>query len=317
MANEIRIGIWGGSGSGKTTFLAALDIALLKYARNTGTEWNIFGLDELHAHSATFLKNSTNDLKRGMFPPATTEAQPSTYAYEINGRLPTNRFWDRRKDVQFVLNIFDYPGDYILSKEADNPLWASLVQCQGLIYLFDPKKTEIGSDNYFCLKHSLDMMRGVFLKQNPNPFDLGRLPQHLAICITKFDDPEILDHLRSHNLIAIDGGDASFPPFIPQEQADKAFESLADDLTVEVVKGCFHKNRTQFFGTSNIGFYADPQTGKVDQNNPSNIKVERTEYRDGDGNTRDRELFKIKGRVNPIGVFEPLLWLHQALHARR
>ena len=315
MADAIKVGIWGGSGSGKTTFLAALRIAILKYAKNTRTQWNINGLDEIHPHSSKFLEENTRNLQSGIFPPATSEATAATYTYEINGSLSTEGWRKKRKSVQFILDVFDYPGGDLSTKDSGDVLWEYLAECQGLIYLFDPQKMEVGTDNFYCLQHSLDMMRRVFVRKNLNSIESGRLPQHLAFCITKFDDPLILEKLLSQNLIAIDGGDMSYPPFV--QKPFEAFECLADYLTVQVVRGYFHEDRTNYFGTSSIGFYADQQTGKVDINNCNNIRIEREEVIDNEGKRRERDLFKIKGPVNPIGIFEPLLWLHQSLSARR
>lgn len=314
MADAIKIGVWGGPGSGKTTFLAALRIAILKYARNTNTSWTINGIDEKHAGSALFLETNTRYLQRGEFPPATTgKPTDATYTYEVNGTLLAS--WPRRsKDVQFTLNVFDYPGGDLLDKDAGDELWEYLTDCQGLIYLFDPNQTEVGKGNFDYLQRALDMMRRVFVRKSL-AINRGRLPQHLAFCITKFDEPLILERLLDRNLIAFDGSDPTYPPFVMKPF--QAFECLADDLTIQVVRGYFHEDRLSYFGTSSIGFYADPTTGRVDITDCSNMQVEREEFVDSEGRRKERERFRIKGTVNPIGVFEPLRWLYHSLSTRR
>jgi GTPase SAR1 family protein len=318
MAEPIKIGIWGGSGTGKTTFLAALRIALLKYAKNTRTQWNINGLDEINPRSASFLATNTRHLQSLSFPPATIDPTPATYTYEVNGSFRSNGMWEKLlslfsnpKDVQFILSVFDYPGGHLLQLDEGDVFWEYLSGCQGLIYLFDPKNTEIGTGNFDCLQRSLDMMRRAFERRSPASIMGGRLPQHLAFCITKFDDDEVFRQLRNNGLIALDGSDSSHPPFVKDPEG--AFECLADDLTVQTVRSYFHSGHVNFYGTTNVGFFVDKQTGKVDIERCSNIKVEQEEYQDKNGVKRQREKITIKSEVNPIGVIEPVLWLHRAL----
>jgi hypothetical protein len=159
------------------------------------------------------------------------------------------------------------------------------------------------------------MMRRAFEKQNAALIVRGRLPQHLAFCITKFDDDGIFRQLLDEDLIALDSSDPSQPPFV--KEPERAFEFLADDLTVQTVKSYFRKERINFFGTTSVGFYVDRETGKVDIRRCGNIKIEKKEYLDTNGQKSEMELHTIKSKVNPIGVIEPVLWLHDALANRR
>lgn len=321
MANPIKIGIWGGSGSGKTTFLSALRISTLKYGKNTGTQWNINGLDEISPRSAQFLRDNTEKLLNLIFPEATNVPVADTYTYEVNGSFPSHNlrekiynWFSKSKDIQFNLSVFDYPGGDLLKRDEKDILWEYLAGCDGLIYLFDPKSNKVGTGNFDCLQRSLDMMRRVFEMRNPEMIVKGRLPQHLAFCITKFDDDEVFRQLRSHDLIALDKSDQSFTPFVKDPLT--AFEILADEYTVETVKSYFRKERIDFFGTTSVGFYVDEQTGMVDIERCSNIKVEQEPYVDNNGVTGLNEKVTIKSKVNPIGVVEPLLWLHEKLRER-
>ena len=64
-----RIGLWGAPGSGKTTFLAALNVAVLRGGHN----WRIFGVDD---EATAFLSESTAMLtERREFPEATTNLE--------------------------------------------------------------------------------------------------------------------------------------------------------------------------------------------------------------------------------------------------
>lgn len=324
MANAIKIGIWGGGGSGKTTFLAALRIALLKYAKSTATSWNINGLDEISPRSSQFLEENTRQLQSLVFPVATLTAAPTTYTYEVNGGYPSDtvrhKVWNwltKSGDVQFNLDVFDYPGGYLMTRDANDSLWEYLAGCDGLIYLFDPdpkKESKVSESNFAYIQRSLDMMRRVFQRNSPDSIVGGRLPQHLAFCITKYDDVRVFESLKNRDLIDLDGSDESHPPFI--SDPERAFEFIADVETVQTVRAYFHKDRIKYFGTTSIGFYVDEQTRRVDMRRYSNIKVVQEEYVDEQGQTARREIKSIKSKINPIGVIEPVLWLHRSLSAR-
>ena len=323
MANDIKIGIWGGSGSGKTTFLAALRIALLKYAKSTDASWSIYGLDEKSPRSSLFLEENTRQLENLVFP-VPTLAVPTTYTYEVNGSYSSDsilkRGWNwltKSGDIQFNLDVFDYPGGYLMDRDANDTLWEHLAGCDGLIYLIDTdpkKKDKVGQRSFDYLQRSLDMMRRVFERNSPASIVRGKLPQHLAFCITKYDDVTVFKDLYDRDFIALDGSVESQPPFISDPEG--AFKFIADDLTVQTIKGYFHKERVRYFGTTSIGFYVDEQTRKVDMKRFSNIKVEQEEYVDERGVTVQREKLSIKSRINPIGVIEPVLWLHRSLSER-
>jgi hypothetical protein len=323
MANAIKIGIWGGGGSGKTTFLAALRIALLKYAKSTGTSWSINGLDEISPRSSLFLEENTRYLQSMVFPPGTLGA-PATYTYEVNGSYPSDRVLEKAWNwltksghVQFNLDVFDYPGGYLITRDANDSLWEYLAGCDGLIYLFDPdpKKEETASESNFAyLQRSLDMMRRVFERSGSRAIERGRLPQHLAFCITKYDDVGVFKELEDRGFIDLDGSDETLPPFLSDPEG--AFELIADELTIQTVRAYFRKDRIKYFGTTSVGFYVEQQTRKVDMKRFSNIKVEQEEYVDEQGQTARREIKSIKSKINPIGVIEPVLWLHRSLSAR-
>lgn len=292
----VNIGIWGGTESGKTTYLSALEIATL--LDPTGS-WNIFGDDSVSPQSVDFLLTGTESLRDGRFPPPTISRQ--VYTYEIIGK-PSGfaglvgsllEAVGKPRSFQFNLHVFDYPGGDLLNKDPADPLWAQLAKCDGLVYLFDPHKTDVTSDNFKCLSRSTSMIRQVLSKQSGALLSDGRLPHHLAVCVTKFDDDQVFSRLRQAGLVIFDENRPEQAPRVKEEE--KAFECFADIFTIPKIRRSFKDDRVRFFLTSSIGFYRDEQ-GKIDIERCCNVVQEPG------GN-------RIRGLPIPHGVFEPLLWI--------
>ena len=295
-SRNVTIGIWGGTQSGKTTYLSALEIATL--LDPTGS-WNIFGNDEASPGSVDFLLNGSESLRAGYFPPNTTSRQP--YTYEIIGRpagfaglvSSLRETVGMPRPFQFNLNVFDYPGGDLLKADPADPLWEQLATCDGLVYLFDPHMSDVGSDNFKCLSRSMSMMRQVLAKHPGALLSDGRLPHHLAVCVTKFDDDKVFTRLRQAGLVSYDENRPEQPPQV--KEVEKAFECFADIFTIPRIRRSFKNDRVRFFLTSSIGFYRDEQ-GRVDIERCCNVVQEPG------GN-------RIRGTPIPYGVFEPLLWI--------
>jgi len=289
---NVNIGIWGGTQSGKTTYLSALEIATL--LDPTGS-WNIFGNDAISPGSVDFLLTGTESLRDGHFPPPTISRQ--VYTYEIIGKPGgfaglIGSLLDavgKPRSFQFNLHVFDYPGGDLLTADPGNPLWEQLAGCDGLVYLFDP----VAADNFKCLTRSTSMIRQVLARQPGALLSDGRLPHHLAVCVTKFDDDEVFTKLRNAELVIHDKNKPKQAPYVKEEE--KAFECFADIFTIPKIRRSFKNDRVRFFLTSSIGFYRDGE-GKIDIERCCNVVKEPG----GD---------KIRGIPMPYGVFEPLLWI--------
>ena len=293
---EIKIGIWGGSGSGKTTFLSALEIATL--SDQTGT-WNIWADEEASPGSATFLLNGTESLMSKAFPEPTNSR--STLTYAINGDLTAgliNKLMvsvGRPRHISFRLHVFDYPGEDLLLRDPEDEIWGNLSACDGLVYLYDPHQRDVRAGNFKILSRSMMMMHQFLSRTNKNMIQNGLLPQHLAVCLTQFDDDEIFTRLRKEHLITQERN-AEGIPYVTD--ADKAFGCFAESLTRQRIERTFHRGRIRFFVTSSIGFYRE--NGRVDIDRCSNVSREL-------GGT------KLRGEPMPIGVLEPLVWIHSQL----
>lgn len=293
---NVNIGIWGGTQSGKTTYLSALEIATLL---DPSGSWNIFGNDAVSPQSVDFLLTGSESLRAGYFPPPTQSRQQ--YTYEIIGKPAgfaglvgsLREIVGMPRPFQFNLHVFDYPGGDLLNKDPADPLWEQLAGCDGLVYLFDPHMTDVTSDNFKCLSRSTSMIRQVLARQSGALLSDGRLPHHLAVCVTKFDDDKVFSKLRQAGLVIFDENKPKQAPRV--KDAEKAFECFADIFTIPRIRRSFKDDRVRFFLTSSIGFYRDDE-GKVDIERCCNVVQEPG------GN-------RIRGIPIPHGVFEPLLWI--------
>jgi GTPase SAR1 family protein len=299
---DVKIGIWGGSGSGKTTFLSALELATLL---DPNGNWNIWGNDEVSPGSVDFLLRGSESLRSKEFPDPTTGITRNLYTYEINGKLTTGfagflnalrGMIGKPRPVRFTLNVFDYPGGDLLTADPADPLWENLAGCDGLVYLFDPYMDDPSSDNFKCLSRSMSMIQQVIRKNNPASLEQGLLPHYLAMCITKFDDDIVFTKLREAGLIYQDTSTLEEVPYV--ENTEKAFECFADRYTIPRIRHSFYEDRVRFFVTSSIGFYREE--GKVNIDKCCNV-------------SKEPGRLKILGDPIPIGIFEPLLWIQSQL----
>ena len=329
------IGIWGAPASGKTTFLAALRVAMSL----SDIQWRLDGVD---SRSTDFLAESTRLLvEERRFPPGTLETEP--LSWRLTGMREVKRkrkkyLPAKRENVrtEVYLDFVDPPGRLFDSRPAEDepkpsssgggPRFATggpsggsgerddvrlrlvehLAACGGLIYLFDPTREREASDTYRFFNRTL---LEISQRAPAHPRD-HYLPHHLAVCITKYDHKWVRDIAR-HGFESVSDGEHLFPE-VHQDLAEKFFEQVcredkvgtADQVLREIRKH-FSPERTRYFVTSAVGFYIAPETGRFDDEDYSNlVKVTHD-----DGKTS----MHLKGKPYPINVLEPVMWLVQSL----
>lgn len=309
---DVRIGIWGGTSSGKTTFLGALSIAAL--LDDLG-RWKVNGQDTIFPGSTNFANDRMNDLMDGVFPPPTT-GQPSDYGFNISGTLHRDRLrnWAREgslsdrsmqilkrlagRPVSFGLHVRDYPGDTFLETDADDEIWEYLADCHGIIYLFDPERERNQNSrerNRQYLFKSINFLRNKVASRGR--LENTVLPHFLSVCVTKFDDPYVFGALQQEGMLfKMPNG------VLYVRNAEKAFEHLADKVTVRMIQNNFDPKRIEYFMTSSIGFKADELTvvrGAHAENYSRYVNVT--------GTGADKQII---GEVRPLNVLEPLLSIY-------
>ncbi|MFD4444773.1 hypothetical protein ACFWPK_33840 [Nocardia sp. NPDC058519] len=349
--SQIRLGLWGPPGSGKTTYLAALNLAALR-SKLPGN-WTMNGADPT---ASEFITESTKQLVELKTFPAATERHRSMM-FKFTGERavaappapkPTWRFRGVPAPVQvpsverdqFYLDVLDVPGvdfehesrtdrldDDLLDLEYsdDGPIDAidsadeydapggnreklldHLQQCQGIVYLFDPDRDARQGDSFSYFHPVLEQLAARVMESS---YTGSRLPHRVAVCITKFDDPTVY---KAAYVGGFSSRDAN-PPFAPvvrNGQAREFFHRLCRsnhsnaDLVYEGLTKYFDDKNIEFFVTSAVGFHAPD--GLFRSQDPFNVKRDPV-----DGRAR------IRGKVHPINVLEPLIWLHESLRDPR
>ncbi|MFI5531303.1 hypothetical protein ACIA8O_22505 [Kitasatospora sp. NPDC051853] len=250
----VRIGLWGAPRSGKTTFLCALPIAAMQYAEHGKGNWIIGGLTP---QASRFLSSSVPMLAvDGGFPPPTQA--PESMSWSFQGEEP--RRFGRPREVGFVLDLHDVSGEFY---EPGHPQHATVIDqlatAHALVYLFDPLldgEAETRSLNFFFatlneLNSRIRDQRG--LRGN-------RLPHHVAVCVTKFDDPEVFRPSVEARWVTQEDVGARIPR-VPQELGAGYFDWICNTyrgssarLVRNGLSNYFHPERVSYYATSAIGF---------------------------------------------------------------
>ena len=296
------IAMWGAPYSGKTTFLAALSIAV----NRLGRDWNVTPANDA---SEAILINATAELAgRGTFPEATSGVEE--YQWVLQRPLAVTarrRFRTERQasPVRIDLDLVDVSGTTTSSRQDE--LIRHLARSRGIVYTFDPIREYSHGDAYERIFGVCNQL-GRTMLDDPE-FD-GRLPQHLAVCITKFDEIRVLETARRLTLVTTDPRDPYGFPRVHDDGARDLFRRLCEvsagrngDMVITVLEQYFRPERIRYFVTSAIGFHTNAHSGKFDPDDPLNVLQ-------GD---RSPQITRIRGAIHPINVVEPLLWLGEQL----
>jgi hypothetical protein len=304
------VAMWGAAGCGKTTFLAALDIALTR----VDGDWKVIGADSASTEVLTSLSRSLTTEHR--FPLATLGVERYKWYLAGERRERTGR-WPRRRTItrldRIGLELIDAGGELFSSGQAvGRRLLDNLVRTRGIVYLFDPIREFEKGDAYDNLHGMLAQLSQELL--NADEFVDGRLPHHLAVCVTKFDEVRVLKTADRMGLLQADPLDRhGFPRVMGDTDSRRLFEELCEvsasgnaELVLNKLTKYFHPGRIRYFVTSAIGFHLAPDTGRFDARDFQNLVPDS-------GSPAGHQ---IRSGVHPINVMEPMLWLAQRLSGR-
>jgi Double-GTPase 2 len=303
-AGEHGITMWGASSTGKTTFLAALSIALIR-ARGP---WRVRGADTASATQLTRLTTGLTKLRE--FPPATAAVEH--YRWELVGtvRKATPRRWrwlglrQADHDVTIPLDLVDAPGEAADQQRAAPSLWDGLIEnmvrSKGIVFFYDPVREFENGDAF---AHTFGVLTELSQRMRDHPG--GRLPHYVAVVIAKFDEIRVFETAAKLKLIELDADDRQFPR-VPDDEAKGFFEKLCDlsrsgdaDMVLSLLEQTFRPERIRYYVSSAIGFYLDPHLRTYDRDNYQNHLPPQGH----------NEPARIRGSVYPINVVEPILWL--------
>lgn len=336
-----RVGVWGAPSSGKTTFLAALNIAVSRAAES---DLMIYGTDD---SSTDFLVENTERLTRSrQFPDATAEGQQLSWVVQMSTeRSVRNWFGVQRRVVvplELNLDLLDEPGRVYADSgdkgsvapargggaalgfdddDDDNDALGTdvatedrvmddLAGCDGLLLLFDPTKEWEDGDAYNYFQGTL--LRIAQRRMPGRTMPGGRLPHYVAVCATKFDHPDVYNQAKRRGYRTFSAEDPYLFPRVPDELAEKFFADLVlesergnADLVSNALRRYFYPDRVRFFVTSAIGFYLSRKASRFQERDFMNTVQQAS------GTPQ------IRGAIHPINVVEPLTWLGKSLAAGR
>jgi hypothetical protein len=316
-----NIAMWGAPGSGKTTLLAALDIALTR----KNTDWKIVGADPA---SIDYLIEKTMALSAGKAFPEASRALERYHWLLIGPEEPRNGLWRRKAKSsgppRIGISLLDAPGGWFGGRrrapvDQETPLdqqvlLDNLVQSKGIVFLFDPIREFKVGDAFDHLHAPLTRLAGRVLGSEGSIG--GKLPHHIAVCITKFDDPRVLATAERIGVLDIAADDPHDFPRVKDEDAPQLFQELCAisasgnaDMVLNALDKFFQRDRIKFFVSSSIGFYLDQRTNVFNPEDFQNLIPEEPDPSapsSGQG-------FRIRGQLHPINVVEPMLWLGRQL----
>lgn len=335
-----RVGLWGAPTSGKTTFLAALNVAV---NRSRARELMIYGVDDA---STDFLVANTERLtKEREFPAATEAGQQLSWVMHMETEVPVRGRFGRQSmttvPLELNIDLLDEPGRVFadtgagaavataggggaalgfddddddvasgVASSSEDSVMDQLASCDGLLLLFDPTREWKSGDAFNYFQGTLLRIAQRRLPDRTTPG--GRLPQYVAVCATKFDDPDVYRRAKNNGYRSFSADDEYMFPKVPDELAEQFFVDLVRasergnaDLVPNALRRYFQPDRVRFFVTSAIGFYLSRRATRFQEQDFVNT-VPRP---GGDP--------QIRGAIHPINVVEPLMWLGKSLAADR
>lgn len=273
--NNIRLGIWGLPGSGKSNFLTMLLNSILEWNEDIEGE-KLYSIRFKNKQSRLFLRNNFRTIfgKSTLIgrTDTTQELKIMTYILEINNE----------EKQQLTLEFLDAPGGFyqnfyksddgnsesnnskdsisevLISDEdktenSDNNKYSNIIeylsQCHGIFILLDPDIIALNREEKYQYQESLRDMFFEFQaefdkqKQEQDKYTF-RIPQYLAFCVTKIDR-ESFWHIKD-------------------DAKNLTKKILGENILNFLQSYCFldeknnndlKKNRCKFFSVSAIGRY--------------------------------------------------------------
>lgn len=305
---EHSISVLGAPTSGKTTFLAALSVALTRDEREP--QWNVIGADKA---SREALVNLTMALHGRTFPDATALAIES-YRWLLVGQthrsIPRRWFGTKRvlETVRIGLDLADASGELSNPEQASHPsredLINNILRSRGIVFIFDPLSEAKRGDAFTNLFSVLAEVAQHMV--DTEDFADGSLPHHVAVCVSKFDDIKVLTTAEQLKMTVSDPSDKYGFPRVHEDDAHEFFVRLCQvlnagdaELVMKTLEKHFKKERIKYFVSSAIGFYVDPHASGYDPDDMQNLIP----------NPDEPSKSRIRGSIHPINVVEPLMWL--------
>jgi GTPase SAR1 family protein len=288
----IRLGIWGTTGSGKTTYLVMLHDRLSKGDSN-------FEIQTIDAKAQEFLLFHRNQIfQEKVFPTAT---DPSNKTLNVFNYTVIDSY--RIISEAIKLSFIDAPGKFFEDigernpgneviintgenqesqedQEKPKPIYIVdyLISCDGIIFLFDPRRPR----NDPQLKPYQNLVPFLFqeLKDKAEQLESSKkwekidiqtkkLKLYSALCVTKVDDMDEFWQRKEKS-----------QEFV-KEVLDQAYQQLSQLLYFDQnYPAGSEQNRSEFFAISSIGRYKENGKELKAVNNPNETETQlsQTKY---------------------------------------
>jgi hypothetical protein len=312
-AAPVRVGIFGSTQSGRTTFLAILGLLCTDWVSTPwrrGEQWRI----QL-ASDATrrFVEDSRKSFQlRGMFPPPNYRGDTATkMSFLLERRRLRRRYvdwgWRRERLATISVTLEDWAGDDFAASKRPPDAYRYLSESNALVYFFDPtyddRPRNQRSVDYFA---TVQADLGLAAAEN-NRMYRQYLPQHIAVCVPKLDEQSVFETARTYGCLRTDPDTGL--PWVPPAQADRLFDfitygqcSVESDLLRRLVRSAFHPSRMSFHALSSIGFWAG-EGGTLDLHDVCNQVNLRAPY----PGAPDWRLRSPLADIKPVHVLDPLI----------
>jgi hypothetical protein len=311
----VRIGIWGSTKSGRTTFLTVLGMFFSEWTYwRRGEQWRVRSMS---GSTEAFISDCIAALKapEGRFPPPTLPRQsgsePLSFRLERRRRhtLAPMRWLRPERLAEITVTLQDRAGvDFIPDSQSAGAA-SYMTESDVLVYFFDPTHDDKmvppkwhSADFFTSVETGLGMSAatGDHLYQS-------FLPQHIAVCVPKLDDQRVFDAARRYGCVEIDP--RTRMPWVPPRHAKRLFEAItygqgsiqADNLR-RALSRSFHPKRMSFHALSSVGFWV-PEGGQFDLSDVCNV-IEMPGSR-----PTDEPGQRLRGPVRPVHLLDPLVSL--------
>jgi hypothetical protein len=306
---ESGIAMLGPTESGKSTFLCALRKALLEQDE----DWTLFTRDV--ASRRILDEMSSALISEGGFPLPTRTVD--TVQWILGGTVerteskggrfsPVTKVKDR---VEITLRLTDAPGEIgradRIGLTERNELIKQLADSRGILYMFDPIREFTHGDAFQRTDSLLGELLGLVSEE---PDFEGKLHHHLAVCVTKLDDPRVFKTAQDLGMLIPDRTSKWSFPRVHETDAQRLFHALGQvsrsgdgEAVPRLFERYFYPERISYYVTSAVGFMVNKRTRRFDARDTANV------YR-----TASNEPL-VRGPVHPINVVEPVLWIVRQL----
>lgn len=347
----LKIGLLGTTSAGKTTFIASLGRAPLRYSAGWG-----LGTATSGSPASSAQPPNTGDTQA----PQAGDAQQDlgTWQHELNTLKfpsPTNRTgalytWQFEKTTQpapppppqpkrtgffggqretppvtpvppvtelFQIQVRDAAGELLSLKNGGDDqklVAAEIATLDGLILLFDPA---ISGQEETASQHETFLFGAQALGQSGSK-------KFIAACVMKIDDSRVyFDHRTTESGVMRDINSQKWPNYPnPPASMETYFKSWAPDLHTGI-NNYFNPERVAYFAVSSIGFRSSKSGGQywdgIDWNDVQNSRAvdrpggggQQGEYQSEASAPATLPGFVINTNPTPINVLEPFLWMYR------